>query len=351
MRLTVRIPYVGEYEPRPGARRLRYRRAGRVITMKARPGDPVAEIELEARHIAAAHFGAPKPVISGSLADVVERYLASAYVPAAEATVASYKRAFAVLTAGSGADVRISSLTRPVILQLRDTVWLPAHGRWMANYCVTVLSVLFRYAMDTGIVVKNPLEGRVRKIPKAQNQHAANRPWAPEERRAVLSAAPWQIRLPIAIAMCAGLRKADIFRLTLADVNNGEIRIRTSKRGKPIRLPQHPLLVEAIAARPACDALQLCVTADGRPMSASGFDTGWQRLKTRLEADGKIDAGLTIHGLRHSLGHMLSEAGLRDSEIANVLAHFSVSTTRIYTDGAALPERTRNVITGLKFGE
>jgi len=72
MRITVQIPYVGEFEPRKGARRLRYRRGGRVFLMQARPGDPVAQIEAEAAKIAAQHFGEAAPLAHGSLGRVFE---------------------------------------------------------------------------------------------------------------------------------------------------------------------------------------------------------------------------------------------------------------------------------------
>lgn len=107
MKMTVKLPYVGEYSPRPGYVRLRYRRGGRTFAMKSSPGDPVAQIETEARQIEEAHFGAPKTFAPGSLERVIADYLASTYVPASVATVTSYQRAFAVLTADGGGDVRL----------------------------------------------------------------------------------------------------------------------------------------------------------------------------------------------------------------------------------------------------
>lgn len=99
MKMTVKIPYVEQHQPRRGGKvYLRYRRAGKRIAMKAGPNDPVAVIQAEANRIGEQfESGAEYPI--GSLGRLIEDYETSNYLPPSPATVASYRRVFAVLQA------------------------------------------------------------------------------------------------------------------------------------------------------------------------------------------------------------------------------------------------------------
>ena len=119
--------------------------------------------------------------------------------------------------------------------------------------------------------------------------------------------APPQLRVPIALAMCTGFRKADVLTATKAAVRDGMISVTTSKRQVPVAVPIHPLLAEAIAAAPESDAVQLSVTSKGRPWTESGFNSTFGKFIGRLEAEGLVEPGLTMHGLRHTLGTRLRE--------------------------------------------
>ena len=84
------------------------------------------------------------------------------------------------------------------------------------------------------------------------------------------------------------------------------------------------------------DAITLAATSKGRPWSFAGFDTAWQRLRTRLEAEGGIEPGLTLHGLRHSVAHVLAEQEFSLRTIANALGQSSEAMARHYSRGADL---------------
>jgi len=63
----------------------------------------------------------------------------------------------------------------------------------------------------------------------------------------------------------------------MTSISDGMISLRTSKRGVPIKLPLHPILVEALAGRPNVDAVQIALRADGKPLTPDGFDTAWSQ--------------------------------------------------------------------------
>lgn len=66
-------------------------------------------------------------------------------------------------------------------------------------------------------------------------------------------------------------------------------------------------------------------------------------------AEGKIGKGLTLHGLRHTLGKMLKEAGLSDGDIADILGQSGTAMARHYSREADLPETSKAVVAGLNW--
>ncbi len=147
--------------------------------------------------------------------------------------------------------------------------------------------------------------------------------------------------------MFSGLRKADVLSVTLGSIQNGEISVRTSKRGQPIRVPIHPILQQAIDSRPRSDVVQIAVNSLGMPWTESGFNASFRTFKRSLEREGLIGPGLTPHGLRHTLGTRLREAGADDRTIADILGQRSTSMARHYSESASLPDQARDLLSGL----
>ncbi|MYJ71520.1 MAG: tyrosine-type recombinase/integrase, partial [Rhodospirillaceae bacterium] len=69
--------------------------------------------------------------------------------------------------------------------------------------------------------------------------------------------------------------------------------------------------------------------ADGRPYSGDGFASIFQREKKRLGL-----GALQFHGLRHTAGQRLAEAGCSDREIMAILGHRTAAMVTRYTRGA-----------------
>ncbi len=285
---------------------------------------------------------------SGTLGAVIVAYKAAETVWGVlkPKTQLSYQRAFDAMKPIRKAPM--AEMTRASILKFRDEIVFKKHGRWMVNYCVTVLSVLFQFAHDRGIVRSNPLHGRVKKIRKPPGSPKANRAWTVEELNAVFDAAPAHIRLPLAMAACLGLRFTDIMTAPMSALRDGVAWLQTSKTGQTIKVPIHPVLAQALAARPESDAVQICLNSDNKPWK-SGFNASWTKFRKGLEAEEKIVKGLTIHGLRHTLGKMLKEAGLPDGAIADVLGQSSVAMARHYSSEAELPAKSQDVVLQLDW--
>jgi integrase len=212
-----------------------------------------------------------------------------------------------------------------------------------------LLGLVFRFAYDRGWIQSNPLAERVRKIRQSPENRAGNRPWTEAECKTVIERAPPHIRLPLALAMCAGLRKADFLTVTRSALTERTISVRTSKRGVPISIPIHPILEAAIAERPASDAVTIAVNSRGEPWTESGFNASWSKFKAALEQGGLVEPGLTPHGLRHTLGTRLREAGADDRTIADVLGQRSTAMARHYSENAALPDHVNDLVSNLNL--
>ena len=345
MKLKARLDYIQAFKNHKyGKVYYYYRRAGKRIPIKSEFGTAaflreVADIEKK--------FSTHDDNMPGTLGFLIEAYKDSQnFLELKKATRASYERAFSVLKPFWGAEIK--DFKRSSIIELRDRILLPKHKIWMANYAISVLSVLFHFGHDHGFVEHNPLRERVRKL-RNREKMPSNRPWTASERKIVLESAAPHIKLPLALAMCTGLRKADVFSVTMASISDGMISLRTSKRGVPVKLPLHPILDEALAGRPNVDAVQIALRADGKPWTPDGFDTAWHKLKSKLETEGKIEKGLTIHGLRHTLGTLLKEAGAHDGEIADVLGQATTAMARHYSKDAGISNKVGDVIRRLEI--
>lgn len=313
------------------------------VRMLERPGTP--DFLAEYKHIMAdLAQGAQGPKMPpGSLGWLIEAFRKSdRWQDLKPRTKESYLRAIGFLKGLEA--IPAKEFTRPAILKIRDEKLRPDHGIWTANYCVMFLGLAFAYAYDMGMVKQNPLAERVRRLRKPKDAPKANRPWSPQERATVLSEAPPHLRLVLTLAMCTGLRKGDVLTVTMGAIKDGTIEVRTAKRGRLVRVPIHPLLAEALALRPQSDALQIALTSYGTAWTYDGFNASWQAFKGRLEKEGKIAPGLTIHGLRHTLGHLLHEAGATDRDIADMLAHKGTAMAQHYSDGADLSDAAKATV-------
>ena len=341
MGTVVRVKGIKRYRhPKTGRWYCYHRKSGTRLSAEIGSAEFFSEIAALER---AAKVLEPLP---GSLGLVISSYMRSPdWASLRPKTRISYERAFAVLKPLS--DMPLTRLDRAFIFELRDTKILPKHGTWLANYTVTVLTIALRFAQDRGWLADNPLAQKIKKIRVARDSRAGNRPWTEEECRVVVERAPIHLLVPIALAMCAGFRKADFLTMTMASIKDGAISVRTSKRGVPVRISIHPILQRAIAARPKTDALQIALNSHGAPWTETGFNASFRTFKKGLEKEGLIGPGLTPHGLRHTLATRLREAGADNRTIADILGQKSTSMAQHYSEGATLPEHAQRLMAGI----
>ncbi len=215
-------------------------------------------------------------------------------------------------------------------------------SRSFANFGIIVFRLLFAWGKRRGKCKANPALD-IELIRKPRNAPVKNRPWRPEEVARVLEAAPPWMRVPIAIAAYTGLRESDVVRVTWQCYDGQAFETRMKKTGLPVWIPAHYRLRSLLDAAPRVHD-QIVVGARGAPISQSGLSTEFWRLLVRLRDAGRIGAGLSFHGLRHTLGTALAEAGCDAQTIAAVLGqattkmaeHYSRTADRRGLAGAAM---------------
>jgi integrase len=238
------------------------------------------------------------------------------------------------------ADTPLSRFDPPLLVGIRDKA--AERGRRFGNYVKAVLSLVFAWGVERGLLASNPAKG-VKNIRRARGMPDANRPWTDAERHVVLDEAPAQMRPALALMMFTGLGPGDVLKLPRTFYKDGAIATRRSKTGEPVYWPAPTSLRAVLEAAPKHDAITLCANAAGKPWTESGFRASWRTYRTKLRSADSIGPGLTLYGLRHTVAVILREAGVDERGIADALGQRTIEMARHYAKGADLTEKMRGV--------
>lgn len=297
-------------------------------TMTRLPGAPGSPEFLAALRLLDSHE--TKTTMPGTLGALIDAYRASGeFKSLAPATQYSYERVFARLKPCLGAP--LAAITRQSLYTLRDEV-AAKHKRHAANYTIQILRLLFSWGVKRDVCLDNPAIG-VDKIRRPKDAPVINRAWTMAELDAVLGAAPPWLRVAIALAAYTGLREGDLVRVNWACYDGRTFQSRAGKTGVPVWVPAHKRLRAILDAAPH-DTPTIVTGSQGGLLQAGSLRTAVFALLKRLRAEGKVGPGLSIHGLRHTLGTALAEAGCDPPTIATVLGHATTAMAEYYSRSA-----------------
>ncbi len=335
---VVRVKGFKIFKDRHGRGRCYHRKTGTKIDLTKSPIG-TAEFFAECARISALAFAmTPKP---GTLGMLIQAYRShAAFTELEPRTRVDYQRIFDYLK--PIADTPLIKFDRPLIVRIRDKA-VETRGRRQGNYVKSVLSLLFAWGSERGFVANNPATG-IKHIRRKKGLPDANRPWADEERDAVLQRAPRHMQRPLGLMMFAGMGPKDVLTLPRSFFKDNEIASRRSKTGEPVFWPCPAPLIEIISNTPQHDAITLCANSRGRPWTVSGFNSSWLKVKRDLEMDGAIGSGLTLYGLRHTVAVILREIGYDERTIADALGQETIEMARLYAKGADLKPKMRGVV-------
>lgn len=314
------------------------RKSGKRI--HAPPGTPAFFAEIEQLR------GAVKDRSSapGSLGGLIEAYRGSPeFVGLAPRTRADYQRIFDYLRKIE--DMPLYQIDEAAVLRFRDRAFEQRKRRF-ANYVAQIFRLLFAWGKPRGLVPR--LLSEVTLIRKPRGEPVRNRRWTRDEVNAVLAAAPAELKIPIALAVCTGMRQGDVLRFPWSGYEGGMIIGRASKTDVTVEMPAHPLLRELLDAAPRRSPV-VVVGAKGMPYTQNGFRARFFQLLRRLQAEGSIKPGLTFHGLRTTTATMLAEAGCDTQTIMAITGHKTEAIVAHYTRDASRKGRAKTAIRKLKL--
>lgn len=309
-----------------------------------------AAFVAEHAKLLAAHESRPAPR-NGTLGGLILAYRASPEFlnDIGAQTRLSYERAFKVLA--PAVDDAVAEIDQPTLLALRDRVF-KKRGRWMANYIIDVLSVLFAWGQPRGWVKSNPAMG----IPSIRRPRAlprANRPWTASEFAVVVKEAEPALATAIYLGRYAMLRITDAIAVDWRQYDGRALRLTVSKNGREIEIVvTAPLRAQLDKARQDM-ARRNKQRADARPTgpivrsrlgrayTRSGLQSVLHRLLRDLEARGFIAKGLTFHGLRKSMATLMADEGVDELKIAAAMGE-TPEASRVYTAPASQKRLARH---------
>ena len=335
---VVRVKGFKIFKDRHGRERCYHRKTGeRIDLVKAPTGSPEFFAEC-ARIGALSKATSPKP---GTLGLLINAYRAhAAFTDLAPRTRSDYQAVFDYLK--PIADTPLIKFDKPLVVRIRDKA-AKDKGRKFANDVKARFSGLFGWGSERGYLAANTAAG-IKDIRRRKDAPDANRPWADEERDAVLAACPAHIRPAIALMMFTGLGPRDALTLPRSFYKANEIATNRSKTGEPVFWPCPAPLTAILAEAPQHDAVTLVANSNGRPWTVSGFRASWRKVRRKLELEGKIGPALTLYGLRHTVAVILREMGMDERTIADALGQKTLEMARHYAKRADLAPKMRGVV-------
>lgn len=350
MRTVAPVKHLKRYRDRHGKLRLYHRPTNTPISSAYGTAEFFQEM-AELNKKSALRAVRPKGTLSVIMAEYRK---APAYTGLAPSTRFGYDKYFALVKPFH--DIPARDIDSGIIAEIRDGL-SEKHGRRTANYALAVLSVLFGFAVERKYVSANPVK-QVRRVRRSKKAPKANRPWEPDECRTVIERAPLQIKVPLALCMLTGMRKRDALTITPAAFDaGGRLTFETSKTDEVVSVMPHPMLIGILRERGNAKRGTISTTVDGGAWTSSGFDTMWIRFRKTLEDEGAVRPGLTIHGLRHTVGGMLADAGCDPDTIRRVLGQKTLHMALLYSERAKRTRDTRAAMAGFdpfrldNFGE
>lgn len=189
-----------------------------------------------------------------------------------------------------------------------------------ARHEIALLGHVYRKAKRWGATSINPTSGL--ELP----EKAGKRPYVPMEWvAAVKTLASPRMRLAIDLAVMIGQRRGDLLKLKFADVRADGVYVKQGKTGAELLIGTSPaleaILDESKAMAPQIPREYVLRRANGRPFTASGFASNWQRLMRKHRKAG--GEHFTFRDLRSV---SVNDTGAEEAR--DRLGHASVETTK-----------------------
>lgn len=319
----------------------RHRKTGTVI--KAEPSTAAFAAEAAALDAKAQRAGS----LPGTFGGLIEAYRKSPeHCNLATRTRLDYERVFLFLERAR--NTALTDIDAGSIYETRDIAF-KKHGRRFSTYVIQVMRLTLEWGRRRNIVAANAAQG-VKAIRRPKDAPKVNRAWTDSERETILTAASPVLRTVIALGMFAGLREGDAIRLPWSAYERSIIASVARKTGEPLWIPAHYRLRQILDTTPKRSTI-IATNSRGQAWTESGFRASFFKLTRKLRAEGKIGAGLTFHGLRHTVGKLIIDAGGDTRDVQAILGHASEASSAHYSREADQRKRATATVRKLERNE
>jgi integrase len=222
-------------------------------------------------------------------------------------------------------DKPVAGLQRRHIVIMRDR---RSDQPEAANSLLTILRILMKHAVDTGLRQDNP----ARDVPRVRSKSDGFHSWTEEEIEQFEATHPIgsRARLAFALLLYTGQRRSDVVKMGRQHIRDGWLHVKQAKTGAKLEIPMSrmPELQQIIDASPV-NQLTFVVTESGKPFHSNSFSNWF-----RLECDKAELPHCSAHGLRKACARRLAEHGCTAHEIAAITGHASLKEIVRYTKAA-----------------
>lgn len=292
-----------------GTRRVYFYHRATGLRLEGAPGSPEFVASWQAAEAQVPDANRHKD----TFAEIMNRYRASDnFTELSPTTKRDYLKQIAKIEAEFG-DLPIKALRDPRIksdfLDWRDR--LAETSRRQADYAMTVLGVICKWAVNRGVLANNPAANPGRKYQADRSEKI----WTGDQVAAFLKVASPELQLAMMLALETAQRQGDLLRLSWTAYDGNWIRLRQSKTGAKVEIPVTAELKPWLEAAPR-RATTILTTADGKPWKADNFRHHWREATLAAGCDG-----LTFHDLRGTAITQLFDAGCNTVQVASISGH------------------------------
>ena len=324
---VVRLRHVKRYKA--GSRIYWYHR----VTRERLPEDEAVRV-ARVLEINRTLEGRRDDAIPGSLLDLISRYKAA---PEFKERTPSTRRGYLVyldMLVLAFPTKHVEDIDRAWLYELRDAM---ADRPRAANSTLQIMSILMTFAEARGWRTDNPVK-HVKKLGRAKSFE----PWPDIALERFREGANPRMVWAVELALYTGQRQGDVLAMQWRHIRDGLISIAQAKTGERLSIPIHQDLA-AVLNRVPREHLTIVHRENGQPYTPAGFRAIFYRELRRLGL-----RGLQFHGLRHTAGKRLAEAGCTDQEIKAVLGHRTAAMVARYTRRADQKRLAKTAIVKLE---